>query len=194
MEIPEPATPARAIVQSADSANALVLDLAGIDADAVTVVGGKAANLGVLIRAGLPVSPGVSVTTSAYRQVAARVQLDKGLDALATTLTTDVARLSTLAGEARAVMLAAPVSDAVCGRRSHGGGPRTSRSCAADTCHMFCSPMAPSQRLKSSLGPNRHTLLSCPAPRYVLPAWLKRGWGNPTRPTRPKRYVIMSII
>ena len=113
MKISEPATPARAIVQSADSANALVLDLAGIDADAVTVVGGKAANLGVLIRAGLPVSPGVSVTTGAYRQVAARVQLDKGLDALATTPTTDVACLSTLAGEARAVMLAAPVSDAV---------------------------------------------------------------------------------
>ena len=79
----------------------------------MTVVGGKAANLGVLIRAGLPVSPGVSVTTGAYRQVAARVQLDKGLDALATTPTTDVACLSTLAGEARAVMLAAPVSDAV---------------------------------------------------------------------------------
>ncbi len=100
-------------MQSADSANALVLDLAGIDADAVTVVGGKAANLGVLIRAGLPVPPGVCVTTGAYRQVAACVQLDKVLDALATTPTTDVARLSTLAGEAREVMLAAPVPDAV---------------------------------------------------------------------------------
>ncbi|HSI26429.1 MAG TPA: PEP/pyruvate-binding domain-containing protein, partial [Aeromicrobium sp.] len=42
-----------------------VLDGAGID-----VVGGKAANLGALIRAGFPVPPGFCVTTDAYRRVA----------------------------------------------------------------------------------------------------------------------------
>jgi phosphoenolpyruvate synthase/pyruvate phosphate dikinase len=100
-------------VRSADSGNALVLDLADIDSNALSVVGGKAANLGVLTRARLPVPPGVCVTTDAYRLVAESADLDRVFDALAGTSPTDVARLGALAGEARAAMLAAPVPDSV---------------------------------------------------------------------------------
>ncbi|MGH3821775.1 MAG: PEP/pyruvate-binding domain-containing protein, partial [Pseudonocardiaceae bacterium] len=49
----------------------LVLDLGGLDAQLLPVVGGKAANLGELIRAGFPVPPGFCITTAAYQQVAA---------------------------------------------------------------------------------------------------------------------------
>jgi pyruvate,water dikinase len=42
----------------------------------VPEVGGKAANLGVLLAAGLPVPPGFCVTTAAYRQVAAAAGVD----------------------------------------------------------------------------------------------------------------------
>ena len=108
-----PATPAMATVQSADSATGLVLDFAAVGADELTVVGGKAANLGVLTRAGLPVPPGVCVTTNAYRQVAECAGVDAVLHGLVTTPTTDAARLTALAGEARAAMLAAPVPDSV---------------------------------------------------------------------------------
>jgi phosphohistidine swiveling domain-containing protein len=45
----------------------LVEGLHEIGADDVARVGGKAANLGVLVRAGLPVPPGFCVTTPAYR-------------------------------------------------------------------------------------------------------------------------------
>ena len=49
----------------------LVVDFTTLDADGLRLAGGKAVNLGVLTRAGLPVPPGVCVTTEAYRRVAA---------------------------------------------------------------------------------------------------------------------------
>ena len=72
-------------------------------------------NLGTLTRAGLPVPPGISVTTDAYRQVAASAgpMLEPVFDALASTSSTDTARLARLAAEARAAVLAAPVPDNV---------------------------------------------------------------------------------
>ena len=54
----------------------LALDLAEIDASMLPVVGGKAANLGELIRAGFPVPSGICVTTHAYAQVAAGAAID----------------------------------------------------------------------------------------------------------------------
>jgi rifampicin phosphotransferase len=54
-----------------DAASALVVDLARIDVSMLATVGGKAANLGEMIRAGMPVPPGLCVTTDAYRLVVA---------------------------------------------------------------------------------------------------------------------------
>ena len=54
------------------STKALVLEFSSIGSDALAIVGGKAMNLGVMTRAGLPVPPGVCVTTEAYRCVATR--------------------------------------------------------------------------------------------------------------------------
>ncbi|MET3932966.1 PEP/pyruvate-binding domain-containing protein [Arthrobacter sp. OAP107] len=53
-----------------------VISLARVEAGMVLEVGGKAANLGVLLAAGLPVPPGFCVTTAAYRQVAAAAGVD----------------------------------------------------------------------------------------------------------------------
>jgi pyruvate,water dikinase len=75
----------------------LVLPLEAIDpADPATLgrVGGKAANLGALVRAGLVVPAGVCLTTAAYRRA---VALGPVLDA------------PVLAAEARAAVLASPV-------------------------------------------------------------------------------------
>ncbi|MGW4793234.1 PEP/pyruvate-binding domain-containing protein [Nonomuraea sp. NPDC004297] len=57
------------------------LDFSEIDAGMLAEVGGKAANLGELTRAGLPVPPGWVLTTDAYRQVAEG--LETGGDGLA---------------------------------------------------------------------------------------------------------------
>jgi phosphohistidine swiveling domain-containing protein len=86
-----------------------VLDLADIDASMLPAVGGKAANLGELTRAQLPVPPGLCVTTEAYERVAAGAGVDDVLAVLAGTPPDDVAALTALAGRVRAALLAAPV-------------------------------------------------------------------------------------
>ena len=86
----------------------LVLDLAVIDASMLPLVGGKAANLGELIHANLPVPPGICVTTEAYRQVAASAAID--YDAFSTAGPEELKRL---AGQAREALLAAPIPPAV---------------------------------------------------------------------------------
>lgn len=59
-----------------------VIDMAHVDAGMMPAVGGKGANLGVLLAAGLPVPDGFCVTTAAYRRVAASAGLDPILEAL----------------------------------------------------------------------------------------------------------------
>src|SRR5215213_10226688 len=80
-----------------------------IDRAMLSIAGGKAANLGELTRAGLPVPPGFCVTTTAYELVAAGTGLDPILDDLAKTRPDDTARLAELAATARATLLAARV-------------------------------------------------------------------------------------
>jgi phosphohistidine swiveling domain-containing protein len=88
----------------------LVLDFARIDATMLAEVGGKAANLGELTRAGLPVPGGFCVTTTAYEQATAGATgLDEVLDALARP----GADVPDLAARARAALLDAPVPAAV---------------------------------------------------------------------------------
>jgi rifampicin phosphotransferase len=99
----------KTIVQNSDSLHPLVLPFEDIARDALALVGGKAANLGVLTRAGLPVPPGVCVTTEAYREVAEGAALSALMDAIAGTPATNTERLAHLAGQMRAAVLAAPV-------------------------------------------------------------------------------------
>ena len=105
------ATQLKVEMPSIEPAGDVVLEFAAIDADALALVGGKAANLGILTRAGLPVPPGVCVTTEAYRQVAAGAALNPILNAIAATPATDTARLASLAAKARAALVDAPVPD-----------------------------------------------------------------------------------
>src|ERR687898_3104179 len=87
----------------------LTLPFDAIDRAALPVAGGKAANLGELTRAGLPVPPGFCVATAAYELVAEGADLRRVLDHLTETRPEDTARLAELAAEARAALLAAPV-------------------------------------------------------------------------------------
>jgi phosphohistidine swiveling domain-containing protein len=99
--------------QSLTGNTGLTLHFGDVDRAALPVVGGKAANLGELVRAGLPVPPGFCVTTAAYELVAEGAGLDEILNALSETPPDDTARLAERAAAARASLSAAHVPDAV---------------------------------------------------------------------------------
>jgi rifampicin phosphotransferase len=53
------------VATAGDEHQPLVVALADLDRTALPLAGGKAANLGEMVRAGLPVPPGFCVTTRA---------------------------------------------------------------------------------------------------------------------------------
>ena len=67
----------------------------------VSEAGGKAVNLGELLRAGLPVPPGFCVTTHAYTLAIRGANLDPLLDELARVPPHDATRQATLAATVR---------------------------------------------------------------------------------------------
>jgi phosphoenolpyruvate synthase/pyruvate phosphate dikinase len=87
----------------------LILQFGDVGRDALPIVGGKAANLGELTRAGLPVPAGFCVTTSAYELVAGEANLGPISGDLEETPPEDAERLSELAAAARGALLSAPV-------------------------------------------------------------------------------------
>jgi rifampicin phosphotransferase len=87
----------------------IVLPFTAINLSSLPIVGGKAANLGEMIHAGLPVPSGFCVTTTAYTLVAEGSQIESILDDLATTDATDTVRIAKLATTARNRLLAAPI-------------------------------------------------------------------------------------
>ena len=101
-----------------------ILGLEGITAAMVPVVGGKAANLGELLAAGLPVPDGFCLTTDAYRQATAGDctavdahrrggTLAKVHAALQTTPDGDLPAIAALASRARDIIRNAPVPNEV---------------------------------------------------------------------------------
>jgi rifampicin phosphotransferase len=91
----------------------LTLPFDDIDRSALSTAGGKAANLGELTRAGLPVPPGFCVTTAAYEIVAEDAGLGPILDALGETRSDDTTRLAELAAAAHEGILRTRVPEAV---------------------------------------------------------------------------------
>jgi pyruvate,water dikinase len=86
-----------------------VLALERLSQDMLAQVGGKAANLGELARAGLPVPPGFCLTTRAYLEATASPALSDVHRALAATAPDDLAGLAALAAKARGLVLDADV-------------------------------------------------------------------------------------
>src|ERR687897_860380 len=89
----------------------LILPFSAIDRGALAEAGGKAANLGELVRAGFPVPAGFCVTTAAYDMVATDAGLEPTLAALAAADAGDTERLAGLAAEARSHLTGADVPD-----------------------------------------------------------------------------------
>ena len=91
----------------------LALDLVG--AGQLPDVGGKAANLGELLRAGLPVPAGFCLTTQAYRRATAPAGLGVVHAGLAATAPDDLPGLARLAAAARSLVLAADIPADIAG-------------------------------------------------------------------------------
>src|SRR2546429_1346914 len=87
----------------------LILPLATIDASLLPLVGGKAANLGELIKTVLPVPDGFCITTVAYERASQQAGLEPILHELATTNAGDTARLEQCASAVRAALLAVTI-------------------------------------------------------------------------------------
>jgi rifampicin phosphotransferase len=81
---------------------ALAVPLRDLDRTSLPVAGGKAANLGELLRAGLPVPDGLCVTTTAYRRVVEAAGIEPRLSELLAGLNVeDTARLAEAGAAAR---------------------------------------------------------------------------------------------
>jgi rifampicin phosphotransferase len=86
-----------------------ILPLSALSRGSIPIAGGKAANLGEMVRAGVPVPPGFVLTTSAYHAATKTAGIGSMLDALAAVDPKDRAELASLAAELRAAIIAAPM-------------------------------------------------------------------------------------
>jgi rifampicin phosphotransferase len=93
--------------------SALVLGLGDISANMLPLVGGKAANLGELLSAGLPVPDGFCLTTEAYVEAVAPLGLADVHRALDATPADDLDRLAELAGRARSLIESAELPSGI---------------------------------------------------------------------------------
>lgn len=93
----------------------LVLGLGDLSASMLPQVGGKAANLGELIGAGLPVPDGFCLTTEAYVQAVEPLGLAEVHRALQDTPAADLETLAGLAARARSLISAAELPTAIAG-------------------------------------------------------------------------------
>ncbi len=103
---------------STSADDALVLELRDLDSGMLALAGGKAANLGELLSAGLPVPDGFCLTTTAYRQAvgaphALLPALAGAYAALVDTAHAGESDIAGLAGKVRAAIQATPIPAAV---------------------------------------------------------------------------------
>jgi rifampicin phosphotransferase len=115
----------------------LVLSLTDLDASMLPLVGGKAANLGELIRADFPVPLGFCITTAAYTLLNDAARLEPLLTELAATRTEDTESLRELAAAIRAALLHAPV-------------PISVVNAITDACRALCNEDSVSVAVRSS--------------------------------------------
>src|SRR5258708_30911376 len=92
-----------------EAAVSLVLPLSALDRSMLPEVGGKAAHLGELIRAGFSVPAGFCVTTAAYARVSARAGLDTYLSGLEAVPREESARQIELATAIRIALCQTPL-------------------------------------------------------------------------------------
>src|SRR5712692_1401013 len=104
------------------SSTDFVLPFSALNREMLALVGGKAANLGELTGAQLPVPPGFCVTTTAYAQVAEETGLQNVLDKYPAGKSGDTERQASMARAARTCLLAATMPNEIAATISEAYG------------------------------------------------------------------------
>ncbi len=91
----------------------IILPFSAINLSSLSVAGGKAANLGEMIQADLPVKPGFCVTTIAYALITGGSQVDEILAKLSRIDANDTAQISTLASAMRSAIMATTMPSSI---------------------------------------------------------------------------------
>jgi pyruvate,water dikinase len=91
----------------------VIVPLSELDYRSLRLAGGKAANLGEMLRAGFPVPPGFSVTTDAYALAARSAGVDRLVAELGEAPAEDSEHLVSLAARARQALLKASLPESV---------------------------------------------------------------------------------
>ncbi len=99
--------------QQLDAEHSDVVVLGGAGQEALASIGGKATNLGELVRAGFLAPSGFTVTTRAYAEAARAAKIEPLVDALARTPIKDKPRLASLAAEIRCALASTPLNGRV---------------------------------------------------------------------------------
>ena len=93
-----------------DRASALILWFEELRKEDVPLVGGKNANLGELISAGIPVPPGFAVTAYAYKRFITETGIaDKIIEMLKEVDVDDTEQLQRVAGEIQKLITSTPM-------------------------------------------------------------------------------------
>ncbi|MFV0457876.1 MAG: PEP/pyruvate-binding domain-containing protein [Actinomycetales bacterium] len=100
---------------SSTPAHALILPLASLDRSMIPVAGGKGANLGELVNAGLPVPDGFVITTAGYDAFVAEHGLHDRIVALATQATSESTMSTNATSTASAGSIDPEATEAACG-------------------------------------------------------------------------------
>src|SRR5947209_4547917 len=91
----------------------VIVPLSQLDHRSVRLAGGKAANLGEMLRSGFPVPPGFCVTTGAYAVAASGAAVDRVVTELGEVPAEDSERLVSLAARVRQALLGASLHESV---------------------------------------------------------------------------------
>jgi pyruvate,water dikinase len=115
----------------------LVLSFDDVDKNSLSLVGGKNASLGEMIKAGIRVPPGFAVTTDAYLNFITENGIKDQIYSILSDLDVDdVDALNNASTEVQQLIRNAPMSDEV------GEGLRESYSQLCEQCHMEAAPVA----------------------------------------------------
>ena len=150
----------------------LVEPLVALGHDSIAIAGGKATNLGEMLRAGLPVPSGFCVTTAAYALAADRAGIAELLVELASVAATDTGRLSELAAVIRERLLISPVPDQVAAAVGEGV------SALGVTTSLAVRSSATAEDLPfASFAGQQDTFLNVVGPTAVIEA-VRRCWAS----------------
>src|SRR5262245_21146532 len=175
----------------------LIARLQDVDATRLADVGGKAANLGEMLRAGLPIPPGFVLITAAYRLFVAAAGLEPAIDRLARSAHPEDAPALEAASSAIAALFAdADMPDAIAddlrSAYQHLGQPVVAVRSSATAEDLPVASFA--GQMDSFLGISGEQALLAAVRRCWASLWTARALSYRTRQGIPHEAVHLAVV